>query len=205
MLINKFYFTLVTKKLTLRKNVMITRSCKLEGNNFFGINTTLHNSTIGSYTYFGENCKINNLKIGKFCSIGNDVKIGITNHPTSKFVSSSPYFYLKKHNGQKTFVNKNQFVPFALTEIGNDVFIGSNVIIKDGLKIGDGAVIGVGAVVVKDVSSYSIVAGVPAKEINKRFDNKYIKKLIEIKWWNNDLDWIKSNAHKFHDIKTFFE
>ena len=36
-----------------------------------------------------------------------------------------------------------------------------------GVKIGDGAVIAAGAVVREDVSSHSLVAGVPAREIKK--------------------------------------
>jgi len=52
--------------------------------------------------------------------------------------------------------------------IGDDVWIGASVTILPGVTIYKGAVIGAGSVVTKDVESYSIVAGVPAKEINKR-------------------------------------
>lgn len=54
------------------------------------------------------------------------------------------------------------------TRIGNDVLIGANVVILPGCNIGDGAVIGAGSVVSRDVSPYSIVAGVPAKAIGAR-------------------------------------
>ncbi|MBU3599661.1 acyltransferase [Polynucleobacter sp. 30F-ANTBAC] len=54
------------------------------------------------------------------------------------------------------------------TVIEDDVWIGSNVTIVDGVRIGRGAVIGAGSVVTKDVESYSIYAGVPAKKIGAR-------------------------------------
>jgi len=54
------------------------------------------------------------------------------------------------------------------TTIGQDVWLGSSVIVLAGTIIGDGAVVGAGAVVTKDIPSYSIVVGVPAKVIGKR-------------------------------------
>ncbi len=52
--------------------------------------------------------------------------------------------------------------------IGNDVWIGAYGIVLPGVTIGDGAVIAAGSVVTKNVAPYSIVAGVPAKEIGQR-------------------------------------
>ncbi|MBI9008550.1 MAG: transferase [Tenericutes bacterium] len=52
--------------------------------------------------------------------------------------------------------------------IGDDVWIGGRVIILPGVHIGVGAVIGAGAVVSKDVPSYAVVAGNPAKVIKYR-------------------------------------
>jgi acetyltransferase-like isoleucine patch superfamily enzyme len=52
--------------------------------------------------------------------------------------------------------------------IEDDVWIGANVTILDGVRIGKGAIIGAGAVVTKDVDSYAIVGGVPAKLIKHR-------------------------------------
>lgn len=69
--------------------------------------------------------------------------------------------------------------------IGNDVWIGYEAVILAGVTtIGDGAVIGTRAVVTKDVSPYTIVGGVPAQPIKKRFSDKTITDLLEIRWWN---------------------
>lgn len=68
------------------------------------------------------------------------------------------------------------------TIIGNDVWIGYETVIMSGVKIGDGAIIGTCAVVTKDVPTYTIVGGVPARAIRKRFDDATIEKLEALQW-----------------------
>ena len=77
--------------------------------------------------------------------------------------------------------------------IGNDVWIGYEAVIMQGVTIGDGAIIGTRAVVTKDVPPYTIVAGVPAKPIRKRFDDATIRKLEALRWWDWDEETIKRN------------
>lgn len=68
--------------------------------------------------------------------------------------------------------------------IGNDIWIGYGTIILASCKsIGNGAVIGAGSVVTKDVPPYSVVAGVPARVIHMRFDQRVIDALEKSKWW----------------------
>lgn len=55
------------------------------------------------------------------------------------------------------------------TTIEDDVWIGRNVMIRAGVRIGRGSLVAMGAVVTADVPPYSIVAGIPAKIIRKRF------------------------------------
>lgn len=70
-----------------------------------------------------------------------------------------------------------------LPVIGNDVWIGYGVTVLNGVKIGDGAVLSAGCVVTKDVAPYSVVGGVPARLIKKRFSDEIIERLIKIRWW----------------------
>ena len=75
--------------------------------------------------------------------------------------------------------------------IGNDVWIGYEAVIMSGVKIGNGAIIGTRAVVTKDVPPYTIVGGVPAKPIRRRFDDATIEKLEVLRWWDWDYEKIK--------------
>lgn len=202
---HQFYFKRKVDKLKLGVNTMIFKSCSLSSNISIGDNCNLSNTSIGSYSYMGSNCKIHYTSIGKFCSIGSDVKIGLSNHPTETFVSTSPYFYLPNFNGDSSFVNKQYFNPTKPIRIGNDVWIGANVLINDGVNIGDGAIIAAGAVVTKDVEPYSIVGGVPAKVIKMRHTNEQREKLIALKWWDKDLDWITSNLEEFRKVDEFLK
>jgi acetyltransferase-like isoleucine patch superfamily enzyme len=89
--------------------------------------------------------------------------------------------------------------------VGNDVWIGTDAILMAGITVGDGAVIAAGAVVTKDVAPYSIVGGVPAKEIKKRFDNEKIESLLSLKWWDKDEKWLRENGSRFMDVDAFFQ
>ena len=73
-------------------------------------------------------------------------------------------------------------------EIGNDVWIGSDAKFLSGVKVGDGAVIAANSVVVKDVEPYAIYGGNPARLIRYRFSNEEIAKLMEMKWWDWNID-----------------
>lgn len=159
-------------------------------NTNFGLNnivydhTFLLNTVVGDYTYIGGNNKIQNAVIGKFCSIGPEVRIGLGIHPLHLkstypgFYTNSEYYRVEK---QYDFTGEE----YKQVEIGHDVWIGARATILDGVKIGDGAVIAAGAVVTKDVPSYAIVGGVPAKVIKYRFDENRVKELLVEQWWNN--------------------
>ena len=134
------------------------------------------------------------LIIGKFCSIACGVKFIFTsaNHKLGSLSTYPfPLFFeewdLDKSNVTDAWDNKGDIV------IGNDVWIGYEAVIMQGVTIGDGAVIGTRAVVTKDVPPYSIVGGVPAKPIRKRFSDEMISRLLEIKWWDWPDEKIKEN------------
>lgn len=140
------------------------------------------------------------LQIGKFCSIACGAKFLFTsaNHAMSS-LSTYPFPIFFEEWGldvkeiTSAWDNKGDIV------IGNDVWIGYDAIIMAGVTIGDGAIIGTRAVVTKDVEPYSIVGGVPAKEIRKRFSTDIIARLQELQWWNWDADIIRNSIKAIQD------
>lgn len=173
----------------------------LEGNNRIGKNTNFGGS-MGRCSYIGNNCDII-ANIGRYCSIASNVRVIMGKHPTRNWVSTSPVFFSTLAQCGTTYTEKNKYEEAAQkTNIGCDVWIGDSVLMLEGVKIGHGAIVAAGAVVVRDVEPYSIVGGVPAKEIRKRFSKDEIDKLLEIKWWDLDEKWIQENADAFSDIQT---
>lgn len=81
------------------------------------------------------------------------------------------------------------------TIIENDAWIGMNAMIMPGVTIGEGAIVAAGSVVAKDVPPYTIVGGNPAKEIKKRFTDKEIEKLKEMRWFDWEREKIERASH----------
>lgn len=197
------------KKVHFKLGANVTLSSIFEGNNTINKQSTFHGE-LGYGSYIGSNCFVI-AKVGRYSSISDYVSVAEGKHPSKTFVSTSPVFYARRHDSVKCFVNENLFEEqnYAIPEkkisavIGNDVWIGRNVLILQGVKIGDGAIVAAGSVVTKDVEPYSIVGGVPAKEIRKRFSDSEIEFLLKLEWWNKPLEWIKDNALLFSNINEF--
>jgi Acetyltransferase (isoleucine patch superfamily) len=119
------------------------------------------------------------LRIGKFCSIASNVEIFLGGEHFIDRVSTYPFgdLYLK-HKSYK--VNSTTKGPVT---IGNDVWIGRGAKILSGVSIGDGAVIAAGSLIVKNIPSYAVAGGNPARIIKYRFDEETRSKLLEIEWW----------------------
>ena len=64
------------------------------------------------------------------------------------------------------------------------MWVGYGAVILAGVTVGDGAIIGTRAVVTKDVPPYTIVGGIPAKPIRKRYSEDTIAALLELRWWD---------------------
>ena len=164
-------------KSTLDDFVIVNRNCILD---------SCH---IGLASYTNQNTVLKNVIIGKFCCISWNVTLyGGSSHNYSAPSMYSSYHW-KYIFGKSISLNSEK----SKTIIGNDVWIGNGAIVINGVKIGNGAVIGAGAVVTKDIPPYSIVAGVPAKIIKMRFDDRTIQRLQKIKWWDWPLETISSN------------
>lgn len=162
---------------------------------------TMYNDFVNDPTLFEKNNVLyhypinqDKLVIGKFCSIACGAKFlfNSANHTLSS-LSTYPFpLFFEEWNLEKKAVtqawdNKGDII------VGNDVWIGYEAVILAGVHIGDGAVIGTRAVVTKDVAPYTIVGGVPAKPIKKRFPEKTILMLLDMQWWNWPNDKIAHN------------
>lgn len=153
---------------------------------------TMYNDFVNDPTLFENNNVLyhypinhDKLQIGKFCSIACGAKFlfNSANHTLSSLSTYPfPLFFeewgLEKKDVTNAWDNKGDIV------IGNDVWIGYEAVVLAGVTIGDGAIIGTRAVVTKNVPPYTIVGGVPAKPIKKRFSEETISALLEIQWWN---------------------
>ena len=125
------------------------------------------------------------LVIGKFCSIACGAKFlfNSANHAMAPLTTYPfPIFFeewdLDVGQVAEAWDNKGDIV------VGNDVWIGYEAVILAGVTIGDGAIIGARAVVTKDVPPYTIVGGVPAQPIRKRFSEDTIGRLLVLCWWD---------------------
>lgn len=176
--------------------------------------------TVGDYTMYNDFTKdpilfeknnvlyqypINHdrLVIGKFCSIacGARFLFNSANH-TMRSLSTYPFplFFeewgLDSKDVTAAWENKGDIV------VGNDVWIGYEAVVLAGVTIGDGAVIGTRAVVTKDVPPYTIVGGVPAQPIKKRFPDKAVADLLEIRWWDWPREKIARNLTAIQEGRT---
>ncbi len=111
---------------------------------------------IGNNCFVGRNTILQSLaettiKIGDDVMIANGVTIVASNHGYSP----------------NQLMRVQPEVGIGIS-IGSDVWIGANAVITDGLTIAEGAVIAAGAVVTKDVSTYKIYGGIPARQIGDR-------------------------------------
>ncbi|MCI9554965.1 MAG: CatB-related O-acetyltransferase [Oscillibacter sp.] len=124
------------------------------------------------------------LVIGKFCSIacGTRFLMNSANHALDSLSTYVfPIFYEEWDHGMEVAEAWDRRGDIV---IGNDVWIGYEAVILSGVTIGDGAIVAARSVVTKDVPPYTIVGGVPARTIRRRFDQETIDALLELRWWD---------------------
>ncbi len=107
----------------------------------------------------------NNIFVGKDVEFNIKERIDILDN---SLIGANSKFIDHDHGIEQNELIRTQACPSAPISIGRDVWIGANVVILKGVAIGDGAVIAAGAVVNKNVPSYEIWGGVPAKKIGVR-------------------------------------
>jgi virginiamycin A acetyltransferase len=134
------------------------------------------------------------LVIGRFCAFATGVRFimnganhrmdGITTFPFSIF--GDPWS--RDVDAILNLPNRGD------TIVGNDVWLGYEALVAAGVTIGNGAIVASRAVVSRDVRPYSIVAGNPAVEIRRRFNDAEVERLERIAWWNWPIDRVTQHA-----------
>ena len=162
-----------------RRDAQIGRRCEVLAH------SRVEFASLGDDSYLGEHCDVAGAAIGKFAAIANAVRIGAPNHPMGR-PSQHRFTYVPEYYEPGTTRDHEFFAQRRGDRVivGNDVWIGHAAILLPGIRVGDGAVIAAGAVVSRDVAPYTIVGGVPARMIRRRFDESIAASLQRIAWWD---------------------
>lgn len=162
------YFRLLR---VIRQPVYSLRRCRVSFSSHIEAGCLLVDSSIGNYSYLAAGVYLHTTRLGNYCSIAAGTKIGGMEH-SWWWGSTSPRISRHNLDGRPTVIE-------------DDVWIGTNAVIRQGLHIGRGAVIGAGAIVLNDVAPYTIAAGVPAREIRKRFPEDIIERVQQTRFWEH--------------------
>lgn len=171
--------------------------------NEVGARTVLHEVSMGDYSYVEHESQIAYATIGKFCSIASLTRINPGNHPMQR-ASQSHFTY----RASAYFPGETDDAAFFTWRrehhctLGHDVWIGHGAVVLPGRQVGTGAVIAAGAIVTKDVPSYTIVAGNPARPIRRRFSERVEQGLMDLAWWDWDHETLRQALPDFRALSV---
>ena len=165
-----------------------------------GARAVILESAIGDYSYVIHDSQVTYAEIGKFCSIASSTRINPGNHPTWR-ASQHHFLYRSAQYG----LGDDEEAIFDWrrrhgVSIGHDVWVGHGAVILPGRTIGTGSVVGAGSVVSKDVAPYTIVAGVPAGVVRRRFDDAVADRMMDLAWWDWPRDRLKAALPDFRAL-----
>jgi len=165
----------------------------------------LNQSVLGDYSYLMERVQLDFTTIGKFGNIASDARLGPTNHPIDRpsahhFTYRSAMYDLGEDDSSVFEWRADQSVA-----VGHDVWIGHGAMVLPGVEIGNGAVVGAGSVVTADVEPYTVVAGVPAEPIRRRFDPEIAARIEATEWWEWDHETLADRLDAFRDLEEFLD
>ncbi|MTH53515.1 acetyltransferase [Bacillus mangrovi] len=163
-------------------------------------------SDIGDYSYTMDDVTMNYTEAGKYVSIASHVCINPVDHPMDRVTQHHMTYRCKSYGlAEEDDDSIFDWRRGRRVKIGHDVWIGHGAIIMKGVEIGIGAVVGAGAIVTKPVEPYTIVAGVPARPIRKRFSEDIIEKLLASAWWDWPRDVLEERFKDLNDVEGFLK
>lgn len=152
--------------------------------------------TAGEYTYFDTRITFglwqpeDRVIIGKFCSLAKDITIfGGGEHFTDR-ATTYPFVLMFAEERTERLVDAKKT---NHTNIGHDVWLGYGATVMSGVKIGNGAIVGAKTVVAKDIPDYAVAIGNPARIVRYRFQPQTIARLLDLGWWDWELNKILAN------------
>ena len=172
-----------------------------------GRGTVMRESAMGDFSYITQDCHVVWTTIGKFCSIANSTRLNPGNHPTWRALQHHSIYRAAQYDLGEDDHDFFEWRKQNWVTIGHDVWIGHGTTVTAGVTVGTGAVIGAGAVVTKDVAPYTVVGGVPAKLLKRRFSEAQSDALLEIAPWDWDHETLKSRLTSVREmsIDAFIE
>lgn len=175
-----------------------------------------HNVFVGPASYAGPSTVLktfsllDQIELGAYCSIADDCRIVLPGGRVYDENGEELHLDLRGHHGERTASTFpiGILVPDEAYDeppanasgerlvIGDDVWLGYGATVLGQVTVGTGSIVGARALVVSDVPPYSVVGGVPAKVIRKRFEDDVVERLLRVRWW----DWpevVVQGAHRW--------
>lgn len=187
----------------LHSDCEVTEDCTFGTYVELGRGTRMAHSSMGDYAYCDRYADIANAEIGKFANIASYVRIGATDHPMDKasqhhfHYRSADYFDDAEHDAA-WFAHRRS----RRAQIGHDTWLGHGAQVRPEITIGHGAVVAGGAIVTHDVPPYMIVAGIPAKPLRARYDDKTSTRMMALAWWDWPHDALRAALEDFRTLKA---
>jgi phosphonate metabolism protein (transferase hexapeptide repeat family) len=166
-----------------------------------GEGSRILHSSFGDYSYCDRLSDIANTTVGKFANIAAMTRIGPTDHPMGNaslhhFLYRSALYWDDVEDDAAFFARRRA----RRTVLGPDTWIGHGAIIRPDVTVGPGAVVATGAVVTKDVPPYTIVAGVPAVPLRRRFPETVAERMMALAWWDWGHDQLRTALPDFRAL-----